>query len=506
MSDDASGLEKRAAARALLILLVLTTFARLALAGLLDLGQDEAYALAVSRPFQPSFFDHPPLAFWIAGGMQALFGRELSPLLLRLPFVLMFTASTWALHALTARFYGERAGLWAAALLNFAVFFFASVGGWVVPDGPLVLALLLAALCLARALDAPDGAWRAWVLAGLCLGLALLSKYQAILTLFGAFCLLLTPAHRRWLARPQPYAAAALALLMFVPVLWWNGAHDWVSFRFQLGRGGGGVHPDLSAFGRTLLGEAIYLLPWLLVGLSLAGLVALWRRSPAGNFLLALALPPILLFNLLPLLGSAGLPHWSMAGWLFLFPLLGKALAGARGRGRLWPLLLAGLSALSLAGIAVVAVLVVSNFRTIAGNDNLNGFLIEATSWSGLRQGLAEKGLLDRPNTFLAASNWQDASRAAEAVRPAQPAVAFDGDPRGFAFLGAPDRYLGMDALIAVRGSDAAPANALAARYFDSVEPVGTFVTLKGGIPAYTTTVVLAHRLKLPVRSPYAGN
>ena len=53
--------------RGLLVVLIVGTLARLALAGLLDLGQDEAYALSVSRVFQWSFFDHPPMAFWIAG-------------------------------------------------------------------------------------------------------------------------------------------------------------------------------------------------------------------------------------------------------------------------------------------------------------------------------------------------------------------------------------------------------------------------------------------------------
>ncbi|MFN7003809.1 MAG: hypothetical protein ACK4NW_10310, partial [Roseinatronobacter sp.] len=34
------------------------------LAALMPLGTDEAYALAVGRGFDLSFFDHPPLGFW----------------------------------------------------------------------------------------------------------------------------------------------------------------------------------------------------------------------------------------------------------------------------------------------------------------------------------------------------------------------------------------------------------------------------------------------------------
>ncbi|MGN6099881.1 MAG: ArnT family glycosyltransferase, partial [Devosia sp.] len=158
--------------RALLWLLLVSTAARLALAGLLDLGQDESYALAISRPFQWSFFDHPPLAFWLTGVMQAVFGRELSPFLLRLPFVLMFTASSYVLFLLTRRFYGARCGIWATGLATTAPFFFLSAGGWEVPDGPLILFLLLAALFRARALEVEKGGgWRDWLLCGLCFGL-----------------------------------------------------------------------------------------------------------------------------------------------------------------------------------------------------------------------------------------------------------------------------------------------------------------------------------------------
>ncbi len=366
---EAASAPKRPVLSALLILLAVTTLARLALAGLLDLGQDEAYALAVSRSFQWSFFDHPPLAFWLAGLMQAIAGRDVSPFLLRLPFVLMFTGSTWAMFALTRRFYGERAGLWAAGLLNTAPFFFASAGSWVVPDGPLTLFLLLSALFLARALAEPSfdqNRWSDWLSAGLFLGLALLSKYQAVLTLVGAFALLLSRPHRSWLAKPQPYISVALALLLFLPVIWWNADHDWVSFRFQLGRGGGTGEASIG-FGRLpglLLGEAIYLLPWTMIGLVAAIGI---RRGPGDRFLLALALPAILLFNLVPLIGSAGLPHWSMAGWLFLFPLLGRWLAEARDAGRRWPAVFGWASGLAMAALALAGIGLMSDHRIYAG-------------------------------------------------------------------------------------------------------------------------------------------
>jgi 4-amino-4-deoxy-L-arabinose transferase-like glycosyltransferase len=488
----------------LLALLFLTTLARLALAGMLDLGQDEAYALAVSRPFQWSLFDHPPMAFWTAGLMQAVFGGELSPFLLRLPFVLMFTGSTWAMFALTRRYFGANAGLWAAGLLNCAPFFFASAGSWVVPDGPLTLFLLLAALYLARALEeeAVGGRWRDWLFAGAFAGLALLSKYQAALTLLGALAFMLaTVRGRAWLTRPQPYVAAALAVLIFLPVILWNATNGWVSFRFQLGRGGGAASVDSSRIFALLAGEAAYLLPWLLIALLAAAIAR--RRAPGAGYLIALALPPILLFNLLPLIGPAGLPHWSMAGWLFLFPLLGHQLATASERRRWWPAAFGGISALAMAAFAMAAVLLISPYRVFPGDTGLNRFLVEATDWSGVRAGLETAGLLNRPNTFLAATSWLDGAHIAEALRPSAPVIVFGDDPRGFAFIDNPNRHLGEDAVFVANPDALENIRQFAAAHFNRVDTIGTFTTSKGGFPAFSQTVLLAHHFTTPVTTPY---
>jgi 4-amino-4-deoxy-L-arabinose transferase-like glycosyltransferase len=495
----------RPSSRALIVLLIVTTLARCVFAGLLDLGQDEAYAFAVSHPFQLSFFDHPPLSFWIAGAMRMLFGDGISPLLLRLPFLLMFTGSTWALFALTSQFYGEQAGLWAAALFNLAPFFFASAGGWVVPDGPLTLFLLLGAAFLVRALfDPPEfsGHWPDWLAAGLCFGLALLSKYQAVLVLFGALIYVLASSKRAWLARPQPYVAAALALLIASPVLWWNATNGWISFGFQAGRSTSSYGFGGTRLLQLLVGEAVYLQPWIAIGLVVS-LVSVWRRGGEWRLLPVLSLPPILLFNLIPLIGPAGLPHWSMAGWLFLFPPLGDALARARAMGRNWPLVFGGVSLLATLALAVFVVAVGSNYRIVSGDPGLNHYLAEATSWTGVADGLRDKGLLDRPNTFYAALNWQDGARLAEAVRPADPVVVFGPDPRGFAFIANPAGRLGEDALIVVRAEDTASATRFAAKYFDAVDTVGTFTTTKGGTLAFSNAVLLAHRLNALPPRPY---
>ncbi len=160
--------------RAVIAIVLLGVAARLLLSATIGLGVDESYAVVVARQFSWSFFDHPPLAFWMAGGLAHLAGTE-NRVLLRLPFILLFAGTTWLMFRLTARLYGERAGMFAALLLNLAPVFSLSTGSWILPDGPLDCAMVGAALALTHALLEPPskargagGCSRAWPAGSRC--------------------------------------------------------------------------------------------------------------------------------------------------------------------------------------------------------------------------------------------------------------------------------------------------------------------------------------------------
>src|SRR5690242_20019477 len=204
--------------------LIFATFlARLLFASALGLGVDESYMVAAGRKLQLSYFDHPPVAWWMARAAAHLTGSE-SPVVVRLPFIALFAGTTFLMYRLTSALFSREAGLWASVVLNLAPVFGISSAGWVLPDGPLLAALLGAALCLIAGLRS-DGraAWGWWVGSGVCAGLALCSKYSAVLTMIGAVVFLFTePTSRRWLTRAHPYAAGLAAVAVFLPVLVWN--------------------------------------------------------------------------------------------------------------------------------------------------------------------------------------------------------------------------------------------------------------------------------------------
>jgi 4-amino-4-deoxy-L-arabinose transferase-like glycosyltransferase len=464
------------AGRTVLLLIAVATALRLALAAVTDLGLDEAYALSVSRQFQLSWFDHPPMVFWIAGTMQALFGLGIAPLVLRLPFIALSAISTWLLFRLTERHFGDGAGLWAALLFTLAPFFFLSAGSWVVPDGPLIFSMLLAAWALGRIAktEAPDARWRDWLIAGVALGLALLSKYHAIVFAAGvAAAFVLHPGLCRWSNRPQPYVAALVAALLFLPVLIWNAQNEWSSFAFQLGRSSHA--PAAAELLRVFALEAIYLLPttMLLLVAAIVWPVVSRRTSRASAlFFLALGLPILVIVLAQRFTNEEAYPHWAMPGWAMLMPLAGATLAELHDRRRRTATVVAAVSLVQFAAVIAAVVLLFSAARL--PNAEVDRFRLEAGSWDGLTAGLRENDAL-RDADFLVTLWWSDAARVAEALRVPQPALVFSSDARGTAWVADQRDFVGHDALIVTRARHTATMRDRLDGYFEHLEFVGSY-------------------------------
>jgi hypothetical protein len=483
------------------LLIVTTLLARLVFAGALGLGIDESYMVASGRTLQLGYFDHPPLAWWMAWGASHLAGSD-AVFVVRLPFVLLFALTTWLMFRLTAVLFGACAGLWAAALLNAAPVFGVTDGAWVLPDGPLIAALLGAALCLVSALPAEGrAAWGWWLGAGLCAGVALFSKYSAALTIAGAIVFLLTaPDGRRWLRHPHPYAAGLLALVLFSPVLAWNAGHGWASLLFQAGRAGSG---KLYPFGpvTTLLGEALFILPWIWLPLVACGTVAL-RRGPqdSGRWLLAcLAVPPILLFMIVSL-HSRVLFHWAAPGYLMLFPLLGEAVAQRRRGSRV----VRGALVATAVTVTLGAVLVASEVRFNWLPGVFEDFALgkdpdlDAVDWTSLRTDLAARGLLGRPGLVVAATRWHDAGKIDYALGGEATVICLGSDPREYGLVASSADHAGEDALIVAPRTTLAQVTAQFGTAFDTLEALPAAMVRHAGRPAMLLPLFMGRRLHGP--------
>ena len=478
------------------VLIFATFLARLLFASALGLGVDESYMVAVGRKLQLSYFDHPPIAWWMAWAAAHLTGSE-NPIVVRLPFIALFAVTTFLMYRLTSALFSPEAGFWAAVVLNLTPLFGITSASWVLPDGPLLAALLGAAVRLVAALRSDSwAAWGWWLGTGMCAGLALCSKYSAVLTIIGAAGFLLTePRSRRWLARPHPYAAGLVALANFLPVLIWNAENGWVSFLFQAGRAENGFHP----FGpiATLAGAAAFLLPWIWAPLMVCGFVALLRGpSDRERWLpVCLAAPPLIVFAAASLRGNV-LFHWAAPGYLMLLPLLGDGVARHWRRSRAIRIWLAGTAGFVVFGSTLVASEVRFDWLPTVIGDFRRGKdpSLDMVDWTSLRDDLAERGLLERPKLVVATLRWSDAGKIDYALDGRLPVTCLGPDAHQYALVARHDDYAGADVLIVTR----APFGKIVGQYwflFDSIEPIAPATVLHAGHPALRLNLFLGHRL-----------
>ncbi len=287
---------------------------------------DEAYYWVWSQRLQWGYFDHPPLIAWLIRPFTGLFGDTIA--VIRLPSVLTWLVSGWLAYLLASRIYGHsRAGI--LALLVWSSLPIIQAGFHVVtPDTPLVLFGWLSYYFIWRAVE--EHSFVDWLFTGLCTGLALLGKYPAVL-LLGVFFLALLSSRegRRELVTPGPWLAAVIALVLFLPVVWWNSQHDWISFVFQLGHGvQTRIAEPWKMFSLFLGGQLGVVLPWTFFAMLYAALRPARWGLPAGSFISRLLVIgfwlPLLLF------GAAGLTAKAEANWPLLAYLPGSLLlAGA---------------------------------------------------------------------------------------------------------------------------------------------------------------------------------
>lgn len=202
---------------------------RLVYLGLPDLIPQEAYYWNYAQHPALSYLDHPPMVAWLITMGTAVFGD--TELGVRVGAYACWFVSAGFLFRLARHLYDKATAL-KAVMLAAALPFFLVSGFVATPDAPLVACWAGALFFLERALLAEKRL--AWWGVGACLGLGMLSKYTIVLLAAAALVfVLLDRRSRRWLTRPEPYAATLLASLLFLPVIVWNVHNGWASFAFQ---------------------------------------------------------------------------------------------------------------------------------------------------------------------------------------------------------------------------------------------------------------------------------
>lgn len=290
----------------LLVLTVLTMYrAWVIVHNSLPLYMDEAQYWVWSLKPDWGYYSKPPMVAWVIRLFSWLGDSELA-----------VRAGTLLLHLLTAslvcalghRMFGVRVGI-ASAMLFISLPLVGFNSLFMTTDAPLLFFWGIATYALWHAVE--RNRWTDWILVGVAAGLGLLSKYSMTIFAPSVALVLCLPHYRRHWRNPLVYVAAVLALIIFLPNLWWNAQMDFVSFRHtaeisQLDRGL--FHPARLA--EFIGGQIGCMGPIVFVFLVIA-LVSpsVWHDRRLG-FLAALTLPFLALISLQALLAKAN-ANWA---------------------------------------------------------------------------------------------------------------------------------------------------------------------------------------------------
>jgi len=261
-------------------LIAVMTALRVIYASMVDLRTDEAYYWTWSKEQVLCFLDHPPMVAWFIRFGTALFGD--TNLGVRFAGILAMLLTQLLLADLVRRVTHDVRAIVLAVLMPEAALYYGLLMAKVSPDIALIPFAVAMLWALIRLHESGNGRW--WLIAGCFAGLALLSKFTAVMLLPAVASFLLVPDwRRRWLRSPYPYGAALIAIGLFLPVLIWNAGHDWANFRFQLVRAVASHEVSLRTVG-DYIGLQLGLVGFILLPVVMSGvMLTAWRGYRYGS-------------------------------------------------------------------------------------------------------------------------------------------------------------------------------------------------------------------------------
>jgi hypothetical protein len=496
------------AASCTIVLILITFVLRVFIAAYTGLGIGEAYYFRGAIHLEWSYFDQPPLFFWLSGLSIKIFG--LTNLGLRFPAVILFAGTSWLLFLITRKLFTAKAGFWAVLIMNLSAVFTVAIACWFQPDAPLMFFWLASAYFIVQLMFGRDDeslerirnsrrTWLLWIMTGVCLGLATLSKYHVLFIFAGVFMFIGTNKDQRhWLWHPGPYLAILITIIFAFPVLWWNYNNNWASFVFQGSRAGTGKKFELHFewFFRSIGGQALWLLPWIWVP-TVRELYRSFKNrftSKAYSFSFWLSILPIVFFTVVTLWADLQYHfHWQAPGYMMLFIPLGFAIdkkiseGGLAGRTtRRW---LRFSACFTVITIGVLSIHMVTGFWQSYGpkwvvkefhGDNVDP-TIQGIDYNDIMTRFEKEGWLQNKKIFAGSPRWWLTGKEDWALKGKKDVICFSNDPRNMAFLVDPKTLIGYDAIIVAQENQASVDDDVKP-FFDNVKQLPDIEIVRNGI------------------------
>ncbi len=413
--------------RATLLFLCVITVLRLLQLPSLELSLDEAYYWEWSRRPALGYYDQGPMVSYMLYITTHLFGSN--EFGVRIGVLIASLCTIFLCVTLAKRiFKSPLAGFLTAFLLGITPL--SELGSLITTYDPLMVVFWAATLVhLERALFAEDreAQNRAWLWAGVTMGLGFLSKHTMVLIVPCVVLFLwLSPPYKVWLKRPQPYLAIGICLLLYSGVFYWNIEHHGWTFQHLFFLTKKVFGSPLKRFGDFVGSQAALLGPVLFIGTFVSCRWA-WRlrttpqdgSDPEPNwqyrFLVCCGLPVFLFFALLSIKTKVQ-GNWAPCTWLSLTVLWAgylSLLAQDAPRKVLRTVVWATLTAGFITSIIVIPAFRVKLGIKIASTEDLSNTAYGWREMAGYVQKVRDRMAQEGKPVFVAANDYQYASSLA---------------------------------------------------------------------------------------------
>ena len=460
-------------------------------------GIDEAYYGVCS--FFPAwgFFDHPPIVA-ITTGIGRWLSGSFSTLSLRFGAILLFIISAILMYYIVRSLFNRKAAIFSILFLHTIPYFFVGMGAFVIPDNALGVFWLLFIVSILRVHQTQKSVW--FLLSGVSLGFAMLSKYHAILLIASiGFCLIAFNEWRRYWKSPFLYIGFILAGIIFLPNILWNAQHNWVSYAYQFGKGVSRNSLSFTNFYQGVLVQAAYLLPWIMIILIMGIIKTIDKNDKATRWLLPFALLPIGIFTLIGATQQI-LPHWPMPGYLAAIILTCGWMMKWKKPAVKWTFW--------STGIVTAVLLVMIVIHSITGFLHLGVELdltLEGYGWDEVIDELEQRDLLNE-DTFLFTHKYITGGELGYAAQKKYPVAVFDKrSAHHFAYWAPMDSLMGKDGIFVMHPRYTTSPEERYSEYFEEIIPLSGIMIYRNGKYEMTYNLWLCKNLQKPYPLEYGS-
>ena len=285
------------------------------LAATTSLHPDEAYYWLWSKKLAFGYYDHSPMVAWFIRITTLLSNSELFVRFSSIVVTIILSILIWKF---VKKLFNETVAFASVIILNTLPLML--VGSVIItPDTPVFLFFSLSVYFLWRLVESNEAKY--WYITGIFFGLALLSKYTAILFILSLATYMLLDKKLKWLKNKNFYFMFIVAFVTFLPVVIWNSKNEWVSFIFQFKHGVSGNKLHLNYVFEYLGSQCLVSGPFIFISGIIASIHYLKSKDRVykhkQRFLFSFSVPIVAIFMVTALKSYPGANWPAFAYFVF---------------------------------------------------------------------------------------------------------------------------------------------------------------------------------------------